>query len=105
MHVNDPRFGCAVSNRVDEKQPEPTTILQEISRRIRAANQAANLILDRLSAVGERVFGSPPVCTAQCNDQLINGNGALDQIFLALSALDQTLTLLEAAENHIHELA
>lgn len=85
--------------------PEQVRMLDEFASRVRNATAHAELILDRLSGVGDRAFGTQPEVEPACEKAGISQEGAVDRVFCALFDLDRTLAALEHAENRIHGLA
>ena len=85
--------------------PEQMPMLDEIANRINQACNHAALILDRLSSLGDRAFGSQPEAGEAADKVGISQEGAVDRVFLALGNLDRILCALEHAENRVHGLA
>lgn len=85
--------------------PEQVPMLDEFASRIHGATAHAALILDRLSGVGDRAFGTQPEASSTGEKAGISQEGAVDRVFCALSDLDRTLAALEHAENRVHGLA
>ena len=85
--------------------PEQVPMLDEIANRINQASNHASLILDRVTSLGDRAFGSQPEAGSTAEKAGISQEGAVDRVFLALAELDRILCALEHAENRVHGLA
>ena len=84
---------------------EQVPMLDEIANRINQASNHASLILDRVTSLGDRAFGSQPEAGEAADKVGISQEGAVDRVFCALNNLDRTLSALEYAENRVHGLA
>jgi|SRR6185369_3751657 len=107
--AQDPRR--ATRSSFDEQQSyageqcEPRPMIAEISQRVRNAGLHAQLILDRLSGVGDRLFGPQPEAGENCATGIAEQPADMDVLFIELGRLDRILSALEHAENRIHSLA
>lgn len=88
-----------------DRPPEPVAMLDEFTNRVRAATAHASLVLDRLSTLGNRAFGTQPEAAGGSEAVGISREGAVDRAFLALNDLDAVLSRLEGAEDRVHGLA
>lgn len=88
-----------------QEVPEQVPMLDEIANRINNSAVHASLVLDRLSSLGNRAFGSQPEAGEASDKVGISQEGAVDRVFLALGNLDRILCALEHAENRVHGLA
>jgi len=93
------------SQRYAGESNEPRPMIAEISQRVRNASLHAQLILDRLSGVGDRLFGPQPEAGESCASGIAEQPADMDVLFIELGRLDRTLAALEHAENRIHSLA
>lgn len=85
--------------------PEQVPMLDEIVNHINNSAVHASLVLDRLSSLGNRAFGSQPDVGEAADKVGISQEGAVGRVFLALGNLDRILAALEHAENRVHGLA